>query len=1232
MEHRKSPLDNENERRQNSAEKSSDASPSERLQKSRSSHFIGSGINPHERLNQQIDINEPSSSRVDSQSETYHDAQNSLEHDTDRDSSQNEKKLAKRETREKQAITAPSDGASDLSNTQDRNEKRQFSALEEEQFRQWSKSILIDEYGHRAPKIIELADFATRDKPILVGGMMGFMPLPFGRGEHFERGGPSRGNPRSEEDKWIGQKLGDYKLVECLREEYRDRYGIYLVYRGERVHPGGIVEVKEVEVPKEAGKWIGQKLGEFRIVDYKGEGGFAYVYRGEHIRKKRQVAIKVLRPDRVSEEEVKQFRKEAEILKKLKHPHIVRGFKSGKTKEGVDYLVMEYAPKGTLSDAYKGDTPLPWSLEKVVAMANVLADAFDYLHNNEGILHLDLNPRNVLRGAYEQLLLSDFGLAKKVDDKSKVMGASHGYSSPEQGLLEDRGLLKVETGEIGFSSDLYSIAAMVYEALTRQVPFELTRPDPETDPEPLGKIQDVPEGRDPTKIQEVLFKALAYYPEDRCYESVKIFAEELETACFGRIREKRMLPDYEQNLYQKIAICDEKLRCNPNDVSAHLDKGDALCILEHNNYALESFNKVIENNPKHVFAHHSKGNILYRLNRHTEALNAYNEVIRLIEELANDEYQELANATYIARGNVHRDLKHDVEAEVDYNKAISLNEELVKKYDDKGKGPARFRFNKKAQEAFDKVNCCNQQIACAYFNKGEMYYNRDNHQDALEFYKKAVNHDPRNADAQYKKGLLLSEFGNHEEAVKALKEATELNPKHVDAYCNMGIALAWLGLERKEEAKAAFGKAIELNPKDAIIRYNNGVILLKFKEYKDAVRAFDDATFIDTKHADAYYHKGLALSEWGRKDEAMIAFDEAIRCYSEDAKRCNSKDAANAYYQRGLVRSKLDDNQGAEEDFREARRLNHPLLVEAPDISSQNLEVERTDPLCEPGPEAPVIPDFRHQAEIKIDPDEILRHLQSVRNKSTECAHDASRRYEAMLSAMNTKIHLNPGDASAYVSRGFMLMALRRNEEALEDFEEAIRLRSEKALHLEPESEEALRLKLENAVTYTNKGLVLMILKSYDEAREAFTVAIKLNPNDANAYNGRGVVLHMGLRRNKEDFEEALKDFKEAIRLDSQYAIAYANKGATLNDLERYEEALVAHNEAIRINPHSAEVYCNMGDAFTGLGLRRYPEAIEAYKKAICLGGPKFSLAHSDPKLSLKHSLSQDSQQYGSYA
>ncbi len=290
--------------------------------------------------------------------------------------------------------------------------------------------------------------------------------------------------------------MKEYRLVEYLREEV-NRKGTRLIYRGEHIESN---ETVEVEVPKGAGKWIGQTLGEYRLVDYKGEGGFAYVYRCEHIRSEMQAAIKVLRKDQVKPDNVKQFLREAETLKKVRHPHIVRGLKSGKTEEGVDYLVMEYAPKGSLKDAYRGDTPLPWSPEKVVAMVNDLAAALRYLHDNENSLHLDLKPDNVLRGADGQLLLSDFGLVKELDSRSIAMGESCGYSPPEQFLGMGR-------GKLSSASDQYSLAAMAYEAFTGQRPFFMTcGGDGECPPSLVGKIDGISKEVQ-RNIQKVIFKA-----------------------------------------------------------------------------------------------------------------------------------------------------------------------------------------------------------------------------------------------------------------------------------------------------------------------------------------------------------------------------------------------------------------------------------------------------------------------------------------------------------------------------------------------------------------------------------------------------------------------------------------------------------------------------------------------------------------------------------------------------
>ncbi len=701
VERQKSSQDDVNKRRQNSAEKSSDASPSERLQKSRSSHLIGSGINPRDGLGQQVDTDEAAPSRVDKQNTTHHDTQNSLEHDADRDPSQDEKKLAERDNREKQAITTPSDGASDLSSTQDRNEKHQLSALEEEQQRKWSKSISLDEYGYRVPKTIELADVATRDKPILLGGMDQL------RKKVFEKGGPSHIHPEN-------------RLPQDTSEP---------------------TDADKKKVPDEAKEMIGKRLGTYKLVKYLGEGGFAYVYRGKHIRTKEIVAVKVLHKKETAKnkqllkeaetlkmqaeqflkkaetlkmkrmapeaeqslkeaetfkvqaeqslkkaealkKKAEQFLKEAETLKKVKHPHIVQGLESG-TKKGVDYLVMEYAPKGTLRDVY----PRPdqqdsrWSPEKVVAMVNDLADALRYLHDNEDRVHLDLKPENVLRGADGQLLLSDFGLVKEIGSQSTERGFTPGYTAPERLY-----------GRYCPDSDQYSLAVMAYEAFTGRRPWDETSP---SDPLPLvEKIQGVSE-KTQKNIQDVIFKALVYNPDDR-HENVKIFAEKLEKACFGRIREKQPLLPHLEILDQKIKEYQKAIDLNPHNADAHLNMGLAHCRREHYEDAVASFNKAIEHNLRDAFVYYYKGDALKNLNRRKDALEAYEAALSKNPKLAS---------VYINKGNVLRDLGQHDEATIAYEDAIHLYKEFIEEHKDRGRQLSeQGEENEEAQKAFKEAD------------------------------------------------------------------------------------------------------------------------------------------------------------------------------------------------------------------------------------------------------------------------------------------------------------------------------------------------------------------------------------------------------------------------------------------------------------------------------------------------------------------------------------------------
>jgi serine/threonine protein kinase len=125
-----------------------------------------------------------------------------------------------------------------------------------------------------------------------------------------------------------------------------------------------------------------RRLGDYRLRQLLGHGGFGDVYLGEHVDSKRKVAVKLLQHTHLTDQEsVRKFREEAGNLLRINHKHIVDVEGFGITKDNVPYLVMEYAPHGTLRDAHPRDTHLP--PEKVVEYVNQIADALQYLHDKK---------------------------------------------------------------------------------------------------------------------------------------------------------------------------------------------------------------------------------------------------------------------------------------------------------------------------------------------------------------------------------------------------------------------------------------------------------------------------------------------------------------------------------------------------------------------------------------------------------------------------------------------------------------------------------------------------------------------------------------------------------------------------------------------------------------------------------------------------------------------------------
>ena len=152
--------------------------------------------------------------------------------------------------------------------------------------------------------------------------------------------------------------------------------------------------------------------------------------------------------------------------------------------------------------------------------------------------------------------------------------------------------------------------------------------------------------------------------------------------------------------------------------------------------------------------------------------------------------------------------------------------------------------------------------------------------------------------------------------------------------------------------------------------------------------------------------------------------------------------------------------------------------------------------------------------------------------------------------------------------------------------------------------EEVIRLDPNDAGAYIGRGEALYKLKRYEEALATHKLAIRLDLNNTRAYVGKGNALR-ALRR----YHEASQAHEQAIRLDPENAVAYVGKGEVLRGLKRYEEALAAYEQAIRLDPENAYAYGGKGIVLRSL--KRHEEALAAQERAIRLN-PDDTFTHTN--------------------
>jgi serine/threonine-protein kinase len=258
----------------------------------------------------------------------------------------------------------------------------------------------------------------------------------------------------------------------------------------------------------------------YEVLGEVGRGGMGIVYRARQVALNREVALKmILSGSHADANEMARFRREGQAIARLQHPNIVAIHEVGE-HNGRPFFSLEFCSGGSLEQQLAGWRPLPPG--KAAALVQQLAQAMHAAHQAK-VIHRDLKPANVLLTADGTPRITDFGLAKKLDESGhtrtgSVLGTPS-YMAPEQAAGKK---------EVGPAADVYALGAILYACLTGRPPFLAATPF-DTIVQVLSEEPVPPRQRNdkvPMDLETVCLKALHKDPKNR-YGSAAALAEDL---------------------------------------------------------------------------------------------------------------------------------------------------------------------------------------------------------------------------------------------------------------------------------------------------------------------------------------------------------------------------------------------------------------------------------------------------------------------------------------------------------------------------------------------------------------------------------------------------------------------------------------------------------------------------------------------------------------------------------
>ena len=832
----------------------------------------------------------------------------------------------------------------------------------------------------------------------------------------------------------------------------------------------------------------------------------------------------------------------------------------------------------------------PAFFRSVAELAAQIADALDHAHE-QGIIHRDVKPSNLILDQHGKPYVADFGLARIGSDTAMtVTGDLLGtlrYMSPEQALAKRAG--------VDHRSDIYSLGATLYELLALRPAFpsenreELLRQIAVDEPISLRRLNKAI----PADLETIVLKALSKEPADR-YSTAADLAADLR-----RYVEDKPVKAKRPGIARRVSKWSRRHRAVA--VTAALGLLLTVSVLSaslgwtarqksiRRGIVAAQVEQTLDEARRHIDA--GRWSDALAAAQRAEALLSGTDGLSLLNEQARNISQD---AMFVQALDRVRERQAEVDVEKnDFRRALASPEfeEAFRIYGiDTGTTPEELAARRIGTSPATVQSAI--LAALAEWSWVEQMYGKDSSRSGkllpwMEKVASGTDKDPwrrrlrdaiRKKDneqlllladdamhsrqpiwAQIKLGEAINEIaGKPARGIAVLMAAHGRHPGDFHLNTILAAALKQLPAPEFQECIRFSSAAIALRPENAGARLNIGTALLDAGRPDEAIGQYTAAIELAPAYTQAHMGLGAALTQLHQLDEAVKEYDIALRL---------SPDLAEAHFGLGTTLREMGKLNEAIHKYETALRLKPDLAEAHNNLSVVLSEVGRSEEAIAASATA-----------VRLRPNESTVHA----NLGISL-HGAGRLDEA-IAAHETAIRLDPNDAELQVNLGNSLRHSGRMVEAMSAFETAIRLDSTLA------------------EAHWNLGSALGTSGRLDEAILEFEEALRLQPDLAEVHGDLGLAL-----RHKGRMQEAIGEFETAIRMKPDYARAHSNLGATLNQLGRWNESIVALTTAVRLDPKDAIGHYNLGNA---LRVKvRLDEAIAAYEAAICLQ-PDFAEAH----------------------